>query len=260
MNEGGGVTRRQFGDFLRSRRERTQPAQVGLSDTRRRRTPGLRREEVASLAGIRAEWYIKLEQGRAVAPSPGTVEALARALRLDDGERAHLRALAGGTASPALSEERVPEPLRCLVESLPHPAYVTGLRWDMLAWNVAAAEFFNELRRPEGERNILRYVLTTQGGRRLFGPEWAEEARRMTALFRATHDLHADDPAFKALVERLRAGCGEFEAWWTSHRIATPDSGVKVLWHPSRGGVRYGYTTLQANDDRRLKLVSYLPA
>lgn len=248
---------RQFGSFLRARRERTGPEMVGLSDSRRRRTPGLRREEVALLAGISTEWYIKLEQGRAAAPSFGTIEALARALRFDRAEQAHLHALASRAIASASRTEQVPTALRRLVESLPHPAYVLGQRWDMLAYNAAAAGLFDELTRPQGERNVLRFTLTTPAGRRLFGAGWSAEARRMVALFRSTFDLHADDPGFLTLLDHLRSGCPEFSEWWTSHMIGSPESGSKLL-HPRTGGaVRYDYTTLQSNDDPQLKLVSY---
>lgn len=250
----------QLGDFLRSRRERLKPSHVGLSDTRRRRTPGLRREEVAQLAGISAEWYIKLEQGRAVAPSPATVEALARALRLNEGELAHLRALVRGGRRPAAAPEAVPDTLRRLVENIAYPAYVTGLRWDMLAWNEAASELFGDFHRlMHGERNILRHVLTTANGRALFGEHWAGEARRMVSLLRTAYDTSGDDAGFAELVASLHSGCAEFGAWWSAHDIATPVSGAKELQHPTRGRLRFSYTTLQANDDPRLKLVVYLP-
>ncbi len=249
-----------LGDFLRSRRERLRPAQVGLSDTRRRRTPGLRREEVASLAGISAEWYVKLEQGRAVAPSASTVDALARALRLNESEHAHLRALASRGHLSTYVSETVPDTLRRLIDSLPHPAYVTGLRWDVLAWNEATAALFDDLNQLAVEdRNILHYVLTNPSGRLLFGNDWAIEARRMVSLFRATYDLRRDDPAFIDLVGQLREGCPEFKDWWIAHEVATPESGTKVLWHPHRGAIRFDFATLQANDDPRLKLVAYLP-
>ena len=252
---------RQLGDFLRARRARLRPVEVGLSETRRRRTPGLRREEVASLAGISGDWYVKLEQGKGVVPSANTVDALARALRLTDAERSHLSALARGQEGKPWSREEVPDALRRLVESLAVPAYVTGLRWDMLAWNPAAAALFGDLDALAIEdRNILSFVLTDKRGRALFGDGWAEEARRMVALFRAAHDRHADDPAFVRLVDRLRAGCQEFEGWWRAHDVRAPVSGTKLLIHPARGRVGYHYSTFQANDDPRLKLAVYMPA
>src|SRR4051812_28433798 len=175
----------EFGDFLRSRREKLSPKTVGLPAGRRRRTAGLRREEVAQLAGIGVDWYVRLEQGRAVSPSVTTIDALARALRLSKVEHAHLRALASGTNRRAFVRETVPEALRSLVAFLNQPAYITGRRWDLLAWNKAAADIFAFDRLAEEDRNILVCVLLNPATRRLFGSNWAEEARRVVAQFRA---------------------------------------------------------------------------
>src|SRR5580692_2265091 len=125
-------SRSEFGDFLRSRRAKLNPKSVGLPDGRRRRAPGLRREEVAELAGIGVDWYIRLEQGRAVSPSITTVDALARALRLSNAEHAHLRALAHSAGRRPFVRETVPATIVGMVESLNQPAYVTGRRWDIL--------------------------------------------------------------------------------------------------------------------------------
>ena len=250
----------ELGDFLRSRRARLSPTDLGLSNGRRRRTPGLRREEVAEFAGIGVDWYIRLEQGRAVSPSVTTVDALARALRLKPHEHAHLRALVRSPDRPAFARETVPEAIRRLVENLAQPAYVTGLRWDILAWNDAAAEVFADFGElPEGERNILIYMLTRAAARRLFGAAWADEARRMLAQFRATHDLWADDPAFIDLVDRLRRGCPEFPLWWETHDIRGTGAGRKSLYHSRKGLLQFEYATFQANDDPALKLAIYTP-
>jgi len=252
--------RGEFGDFLRSRREKLSPQAVGLPSGRRRRTPGLRREEVAELAGIGVDWYTRLEQGRTVNPSATTVEALARALRLGAVEYAHLRALARHADHRAFSRERVPEAIRQLVERLAPPAYVTGRRWDVLAWNAAAADIFTDFGRlAEGERNILLYMLTDPDARRLFGATWADEARRMVAQFRSTYDLWADDPAFITLLARLRHGCPEFARWWEAHDIRGVVAGQKLLHHPTQGPLRFAYATFQANDDPALKLAIYTP-
>src|SRR6516225_5336162 len=132
----------EFGDFLRSRRAKLTPKSVGLPIGRRRRTAGLCREEVAELAGIGVDWYIRLEQGRTVNPSVTTVDALARALRLSRAEHAHLRALARDADRRAFVIETVPDQIRRLIDALNQPAYVTGRRWDVLAWNKAAEEIF----------------------------------------------------------------------------------------------------------------------
>ena len=253
-------SREQFGDFLRSRRERLTPDQVGLSSTRHRRTPGLRREEVASAAGISGEWYVKLEQGRAVAPSTATIDALARALLLNAVDHAHLKRLAWPTHRPPFVRESVPGSLRRLLDGLDHPAYVTGQRWDVLAWNAAASSWLADFEAVALEkRNILLYMLTDPSAKALFGEFWEAEARRMVALFRSTHDLWADDPAFIDLKSRLRLGCSHFEPWWAAHDIGSAVSGIKTLHHPTKGRQSFEYVTFQANDDPRLKLATYLP-
>lgn len=249
----------EFGDFLRSRRERLSPKAVGIPSGRRRRTAGLRREEVAELAGIGVDWYIRLEQGRTVSPSVTTIDALARALRLSKAEHAHLRALARDADRRPFSREPVPDALRRLVESLNQPAYITGRRWDVLAWNAVADDIFAFSHLPEADRNSLIRVLTNPETRRLFGAGWADEAKRMVAQFRATHDLWAGDPAFLELLERLRQGCPEFSQWWEAHDIKGVAGGRKLLHHPSKGLLRFEHASFQANDDPALKLVIYTP-
>lgn len=251
--------RRELGDFLRARRGRLSPESVGLPERQRRRTPGLRREEVAELAGIGVDWYIRLEQGRPVTPSAATIDALARALRLTEAEHQHLRALAGGGGPKAFQPETAPPALLRLIESLDQPAYVTGRRRDLLAWNAAAAEVLGFETLAEGDRNILVAMLIYPISRELFGADWADEAQRMVAQFRITHDLWADDPAFVALLRRLREGCPEFEGWWDRHEVRRPASGRKRLHHPARGLLVFEHTSFQANDDPGLKLVVYTP-
>jgi transcriptional regulator with XRE-family HTH domain len=253
------LSRSELGDFLRSRRERLTPEAVGLANGRRRRTPGLRREEVAELAGIGVDWYVRLEQGRTVNPSATTIDALARALRLSPVEHTHLRALTRNTDHRRFVRETVPDAVRRTVEALNVPAYVTGRRWDVLAWNAAADEIFAFSRLAEADRNTLVSVLTNPQAKRFFGTGWAQEAKRMVAQFRATHDLWAGDPAFLDLLERLRRGCPEFAGWWEAHDIGGAVAGLKSLKHPKRGLLKFEYATFQANDEPALKLVIYTP-
>jgi transcriptional regulator with XRE-family HTH domain len=245
--------------WLSARRGRLTPEGVGLPQRRRRRTPGLRREEVAELAGIGVDWYIRLEQGRPVTPSVSTIDALARALRLTEMEHQHLRALAGGGGHRPFQPETAPAALLRLLESLTQPAYITGRRRDLIAWNVAASEIllFDQL--GADEHNILIAMLTNPISRVLFGPGWADEAQRIVAQFRATHDLWAGDPAFVSLLQRLREGCPEFISWWERHDVGRTTSGRKVLHHPTKGVIAFDHTSFQANDDARLKLVIYTP-
>jgi transcriptional regulator with XRE-family HTH domain len=247
-----------FGDFLRSRRERLNPKALGFPERRRRRTAGLRREEVAELAGIGVDWYIRLEQGRTVSPSATTVDALARALRLSKAEHAHLKALARDGDARAFAIESVPASIRRMVANLNQPAYVTGRRWDLLAWNAPADDVFGFSRFATGEPNILLGMLTHPQMRKLFGAGWAEEARRMVAQFRATHDVWAGDPAFVALLARLETS-SEFRRWWKAHDVRATASGRKSLHHPEQGLLAYEYASFQANDDPALKLVIYTP-
>ncbi len=253
-------SRDELGAFLRSRREKLVPDLLSLRNGRRRRTPGLRREEIAERAGIGIDWYIRLEQGRTVSPSTTTIDALAKALRLTKVEHTHLRALAQKKNHPAFSRETVPETIRRMVESLTHPAYITGRRWDVLVWNKAAAEIFTDFSGlPQDDRNILLHVLTAPAMKNLFGNAWASEAKRMLALFRTTYDFWACDPSFKKLLDRLRYGCPEFENWWETHDVGSSAGVVKLLHHPTKGLLRFETASFQANDDSSLKLVIYTP-
>ena len=248
---------RPLGDFLRSRRTRLAPDKASDA-TRKRRTPGLKREEVAQRAGISAEWYVKLEQGRAVSPSPETVEALGHALRLDRVELAHLRSLSAAGGRKPFHRGEPPDALRRIVASLPEPAYLTDQRFDVLAWNDAAAALFGDFGQlvPEN-RNILHWMLTDSAAKRVFDRTWAEEARRIVSLFRAASDFWPGDIAFVALVDRMSMNCPEFDGWWGEHGISAPLSGAKHLHHPTFGKVLYEYASFQANDDPSLKLALY---
>lgn len=249
----------ELGEFLQSRRARLKPEDVGLSSEGRRRAPGLRREEVARRSGISTEWYVKLEQGRVISPSAETLASLARALNLGTVEQAHLRALAQGGKDGRFVRETVPEGLRMVVEGLAEPAYLTGERWDVLAWNDAAAQLFTDFATlSENDRNMLIYMLLDPVARKLFGGTWAAEAQRMVSLFRVNYDLWAPDPSFVKLVERLHAGCPEFTAWWREHGVSAPVSGEKRLMHVGRGPLDFRYSTFKANDDPRLKLSIYV--
>lgn len=253
-------SRNQLGDFLRSRRERLAPATAGPDHGRRRRTSGLRREEVAERAGIGIDWYIRLEQGRTVTPSSTTVDALAKALMLSRLEHQHLRTLAQNPNRSAFARETVPATILRMVKSLSHPAYITGRRWDVLAWNDAAVDLFTDFGRiPQDDRNILLYMLTVPEMKALFREAWADEVRRMLALFRITYDVWAGDPAFAHLLEQLRQGCPEFVDLWERHDVGSGAGVQKFLHHSTKGLLRFETASFQANDDPSLRLAIYTP-
>lgn len=256
------VRRREAGDFLRSRRQRLTPSEVGLSDGFRRRTPGLRREEVAMLAGVGATWYTWLEQGREVKPSNEVLSALAGALRLDSTERRHLFVL-HDRPPPELrsaAAERVGEPLRRMLDSLTgQPALVLGRRWDILAWNRAAEVVYGPYGRVDGDqRNLLHLLFLDPDHRRLL-VDWNTVARAAIAMFRADCARYAGNPDFERLVARLTRLSAEFADWWPQREVARPIAGAKRINHPIVGHMLFEYTSLGVNDAPDMKLIVFTP-
>jgi len=226
----------------------------------RRRTPGLRREEVAALAGISTEWYVKIEQGRVNTLSERIVKSLGDALQLNEAEILHLRTLTGRKSSSRIAHE-VPDGLSRLIRALNEPAYVTNDRWDVLVWNSAAEKTIVDFSLLEtGERNIMLFMLTTQDARFLFGNTWPAEAQRMLGLFHASYARNAHDETFIALVERFSLECPEFDTWWSEHVITAPVSGEKQL--TGKDGIvrKFCYSTFTSNDSPALKVSIYVPA
>lgn len=254
--------RREFGAFLRSRREALTPTRVGLPVGFRRRTPGLRREEVAMLAGVGATWYTWLEQGRDVQASTEVLSALADALRLDPAERRHLFALSDRPAPRAGSggPETVEEPLLRMLESLTgQPAYVLGRRWDILAWNWAAQVLFGDYGRLQGDaRNVMHLVFADPLHRRLL-VDWEELAPIWLALFRADSARHAGDPEFERLIAALRRASPEFHAWWPRHEVLRQPSSHKRIQHPVVGRMVFEVSSFAVLDQGDMKLVVYTP-
>jgi transcriptional regulator with XRE-family HTH domain len=263
--DGNGDRRRaELADFLRTRRAALQPEDVGLPSGGRRRTPGLRREEVAQLAGVGATWYTWLEQGREVRASLDVLEALARALRLTAAERAHLILLGRGEEAPACKPppERISPTLRRVIENLgPNPAYVLGRRWDYLAWNRAACAVFGKFDRlTPNARNHLWLTFMDPARRELF-TDWERGIRLAVAKFRADSARHLGDPAFEELIGVLRSSSPEFRRLWERHEVARAGTGRKVLRHPVEGLLVFEHAVFNPADspDQRMILYSPLP-
>jgi 8-oxo-dGTP pyrophosphatase MutT (NUDIX family)/transcriptional regulator with XRE-family HTH domain len=257
---GRGARARELADLLRSRRDRLQPADVGLPAGQRRRTKGLRREEVAQLAGVSTTYYTFLEQGRDLRPSWEVLEAIARALRLGPAERAHLHTLGSGApkSAPRPAAETLPDAVSALVDRMdPYPAYVTGRYWDVLASNRAARLLWTDWPAlPPQDRNMLWWTFTNPAARSVL-VDWEPEALAQLARFRAAADKHPDDPSFTALIERLRNASPEFRASWQRHEVAPLASGTKRLRHPVLGEMTLTHVVLTLADDPEQKLVTF---
>lgn len=254
--------RNELAHFLRTRRERISPEAVGLPGGSRRRTPGLRREELAWLAGIGVTWYTSLEQGRAITVSPQVLESLARVLDLNAAERNHLFFLARQQqpADPYPFTAAVSPALQRILDSMgTSPAYVANPRWDLLAWNQAMAVIYTDFGAlPLRERNILRLTFTHPFRRTLLA-NWEKAAQGLLALFRASTERYVGEPWLKALVAELELASPEFRAWWPHHAIQATHTGKKELNHPLVGRLVLQPTTFQVTDAPDLRMVIYTP-
>ncbi len=257
------ASRSELADLLRTRRDRLTPVDVGLPAGSRRRTTGLRREEVAQLAGVSTTYYTFLEQGRDVRPSRQVVAALAGALRLSSAERAHLFQLAGITpaADDQAQAEMVVPVVGAMVDRLdPFPAYLKGRRWDVLAANRAARALFADWpARAPGDRNMIWWMFTDPAARKVY-VDWEHEASGMLARFRAAAARRLDDPDFTDLIERLHQASPEVRSWWPRYELQPVGGGTKHLHHPALGDVAFQHAVLQVADHPEQMLVYFTTA
>jgi transcriptional regulator with XRE-family HTH domain len=259
--------RREIADFLKTRRMRRQPEELGLPRGRRRRTPGLRREEVAAAAGVSAEWYTWLEQAREVRPSAQVLTRIGAALRLEPNEARHLLTLGGYAVPPSGSESprsvSVSLRLQRLIDQMEFgPAWVFGERWDIMAWNRAATVVHGDLAALQGiERNGLYQLFLGERMRSML-VDWEKHGRMCVAKLRGTYANRVDDPWFNELVTLLRTRSEDFERWWNQNDIETWQEGVKHYEHAEAGRLVFDYTVLEVLDERMasLRLVTYVPA
>ena len=253
--------RRELADFLRTRRAKLSPAEVGLPAGTRRRTPGLRREEVAQLAAIGATWYTRLEQEWDIRVSPAALEGIARALRLTSEERQHLFLLADQPLPPHPPplDEVVSPAIQRLIDSLDTmPARVLGRRWDWVATNAAAQRVFAYPELPRYPRNFVWFLFTDPAQRTAY-THWETLAQQVMAQFRADSARYPGDPGFTELIADLHRVSPEFRAWWSRHDVRGPLDGPKEIFHPVVGRLVFQHTTLQVPANPDLKLMIYVP-
>ncbi len=250
----------ELGDFLRSRRARIQPEEVGLPSYGRRRVPGLRREEVAQLAGVSVDYYIRLEQGRGPSVSDTVLDAIARVLRLDETEHAYLRTVARPPGkAPRAAAPRVRPGVQLLLDSMERtPAFVLGRRMDVLAWNALGDAVNGFSRMAPGVRNIARQAFLDPTTRALY-PDWAAVAAQTVAQLRVNAGHHRDDPELSALVGELSVKSEDFRRLWADHQVALCMYGVKRLQHPVAGLLTLPYETLTVPADPEQTIVVYTP-
>jgi transcriptional regulator with XRE-family HTH domain len=260
----GELRRAELGEFLKARRARLSPGDFGMPAGARRRTPGLRREEVALLAGVGTTWYTWLEQGRDVRASLEVLEAVSRALRLSPAERAHVILLGRGEQAPPCKApaEEVSPTLRRLVENIgPGPAYLLGRRWDYLAWNRSFEKVFSWEPGPEplASNHVWQWFMDP-ARRTLCSGDWATSARLLVAKFRADSARNIGDPVFEELISALESASPEFRKLWKRHEVAGSGDGHKELNHPLVGPLAFDHAVFRHGETGDLRLILYTPS
>jgi transcriptional regulator with XRE-family HTH domain len=262
VNGNGAARRTELAAFLRSRRERISPEDVGLPPGIRRRTAGLRREELAQLAGVGVTWYTWLEQGRPINASVQVLDAIARTLRLDATERGHLFRLAdvpGAAGTADCPDCPLPPTVQRILDSIPYPASVLTERFDLLAWNQIYAALFPRLVvLPAAERNTLLSCLT---GPSCCGPvpEQDQYSATLVAQLRAAYGRHVGDPAWTHFIRRLEASSPAFAAVWAAHDVAQPASHTKRFRHATLGEIVTRSTSFAVAAVPGARMVVYTP-
>ena len=259
-------TRRQeLAEFLQAMRQRGSPEAFGFPSGARRRTQGLRREEVAQLAGISATWYTWIEQARDINVSPEALDRLANALKLSKSERSYLFDMAD-RRDPQAQHSEVDSAPDTLIQMLAHidiPAYIMGRTWDVLAWNQAASALFSGwLDSVEAESprpNLLRFVFMHKPAQD-FVVNWDMRARRLVAEFRADCRTRLEEPEVKQLVDELSNSSEAFNQYWKQHDVLERQGGQREFNHPQRGLIEYQQVTLRPVEQEQLKLVLLQPA
>lgn len=253
---------KEFGDFLKTRRAKILPSQVGLPEGTRRRTPGLRREEVASLSGIGLTWYTWIEQGRPVQVSTQVLDSLARTLKLNQQEISHLYTLAGQAppvSAPSSTESMNPM-LQHVLDSLEYsPAMIMDARWNVIAWNQAASMLSLDYGKIDFyKRNLLRMIFTNEEFQQTF-PDWHTAAQRMVANFRTVYSKFIDDPWLEEFVNELKSESKAFDLLWSKHHVKVEDSRIKIIIHPVLGQLHFEETSFMVTENNSLLMNVFTP-
>jgi transcriptional regulator with XRE-family HTH domain len=254
----------ELGRFLPARRAQVTPSEVGLPTYQgRRRTPGLRREELATLAGISSDYYIRLERGKETRPSPEVIDALARALQMAEDEREHLRSLAALAARrasepPPAPSRSVPPGVAVLLESMrPLPAHVVGRNGDLLAWNPGGLRLLAGLDDwPVQQRNVWRYTFLHPSARALF-EDWEGQLRGCVTHLRALSGLEPDAPDLAMIIGELTLKSPEFARLWDRYDVRGHVRGHKTFHHPDLGTLTLGYQSMTLNGTPGQSLIAY---
>ena len=253
--------RKQLAEFLRNCRARLEPADVGLPDSKRRRTPGLRREDVAALAGVSVTWYTWLEQGRDIRASADVLEKISTTLRMSLDEREYLFALVQHRPAPLAGNDGdgvAPDVVR-MMESLNVPALLMTMHWDIIAWNSLATHLFRDYSKLEiRDRNLLRLLL--------LGPEfqvdpdeYEKTVARVLSRFRVDYGQAPDDPRMQELVAELSESCPIFDRFWMSSEVSARSHGINVTHHPQLGGLTFEHSSYVPEGSPKLRLVIFVP-
>jgi transcriptional regulator with XRE-family HTH domain len=247
---------RALGEFIRAHRERLSPTEVGLALSPRRRTPGLRREEVARLSGVSATWYTWIEQGRPVSASADALSRIAVALRLSRAERAYLFDLASqrDPTNPDPASRDAPASLLKTVELIDSPAYILDRQWNALGWNAQAAMLFVGWLDGLNDRNLLTFTFTAPEAQTLIA-DWDIRARRLVAEFRADSIRHLNDAPNRAFVDSLIAASDAFARFWASQDVGEREGGTREFCHPTRGRIVFNQINFKPAHRDDLKLV-----
>ncbi|MFJ1733513.1 helix-turn-helix transcriptional regulator [Streptomyces sp. NPDC088254] len=254
-----------LGEFLRTRRSLLHPEDVALPDFGgQRRVAGLRREEIAQLAGVSVDYYTRMEQGRVPNPSGAVLDALARALRLDGDAVRHLHRLARPQSAarhvpPGQARPQRARPMlqRLLDDLVGTPAIVMGRRMDVLAWNTAACALFGDYAALDrAERNIARITFLDETSRELYA-DWSSCARENVAYLHLDAGRHPEDPRLASLIGELSMKSEDFRRWWAEHPVQDKTSGTKRFHHPVVGDLELAYETLRPTDDPEQALITY---